>query len=133
MNVENMTKLRDHLVWLRDNDKAYKFAMNRWLGLRDHPAAPACSSIGEFDWWLGGEEVISATECGTVACLAGHTALLFGADPGDYVDEFAREVLGLETWEAATLFYGKWSEHQLDDITLDDAIEHLTSLLEGAA
>lgn len=130
MNVENMTKLRDHLVWLRDNERRDKFCMGAWI---DHPACSGfghgVTSIGELEAEIGGDHVISPFECQTVACLAGHAALLGGARADDDIEEFAALWLGLSTRSGFYLFHGKWIDRRLDDITIDEAIDHLTSML----
>lgn len=132
MNIENMTKLRDHLQWLLENDRDYKFDMGNWL---DHNtktcAAGNVNDLRENLRLEGLPTTISPTECGTTACIAGHAALIGGADKDEFVYTFAAEWLGLDEEDAYELFMGHWSDDELD-ATLPEAIAHLTSLLESA-
>ena len=150
MNVENMTTLRDHLVWLRDNNRAYKFDMAAWLKVHDdyvpenyYPIDTHQASIRGLRNTLadmGHTWGPSATECGTVACLAGHAALLGGAPERQPVLSFAQHWLGLTSDEAFNLFFGRWHPSYPQshgrppkDVTIQDAIDHLTGLLNAEA
>lgn len=57
-------------------------------------------------WWL------PHSECGSVACLAGHAVELAGLPVSTLtekaIDETAEEVLGLTGYEAGRLFWGGW-------------------------
>ena len=144
MNIENMTKLRDHLVWLRDNKKSYKFNMAYWLGLKEVTEDEGNYSWSDFSHGslndlsdtikrLGFSYKPSPYECNTVACLAGHTAMILGAAPGDDVETFAQEALGLESSQAEDLFLGFWSDKPRPVITIGEAITHLSTLIADNA
>lgn len=135
MNIENMTKLRDHLQWLVDNDKTYKFNMSNWLGYRigDNCVEEDISIGGLIEGVKESEGIditVSPYECGTVACLAGHAALIGGAKEGDSVREFAADWLGIDVDDRYSLFMGVWSGKQMNDITIEDAINHLNTLIK---
>lgn len=130
MNRENMTKLRDHLAWLRDNDKADKFNMGVYLSYHNIQATTVASLSKTIHNYTGKMPVISATECGTVACIAGHAALIGGCHENDLVPYFALRWLDLTGDEAADLFFGAWSSSSLHDVTIDDVITELDRLLD---
>jgi len=136
MNRENMTKLRDHLVWLKENGKEQKFGMADYI---HHPGLP----YQVFAWYelrdKLPDETISPYECKAVACLAGFAAMLAGEPPeaqrAQIFEAQAQDWLGLTHNEAQNLFMGYWAgcdanRDDLAKITLEQAIVHLNKVLE---
>lgn len=136
MNIDRITKLRDHLVWLKENDKTYKFDMSYFITHCDHSVSLDQSTLRQTYDAYGINEPISPYQCGTVACLAGHTALLFNDDVsslrGVDVEDNARYTLDLTEDESCYMFFGYWHEtRQLCDITIDETIEYLTRVIDN--
>lgn len=137
INRDNLNKLITHLKRLRDAGKQHKFNMWDYLWHPGIDSGASMDNIGELRASLPDGTVIDAFECGTVACIAGHCALIGGAAETDFVHVFAREWLGLTPGEAHDLFLGHWGRRAtregrcrvgLDEVTLDEAIAHLESL-----
>lgn len=76
--------------------------------------------------------------CGTIACIAGHAYLLATAHnssqamkaDADEIETVAADYLGIDADEAAHLFYDLPLEHELKDVTADQAIDTLKRLSE---
>ena len=134
MNVANAEVLLAHLRGLHATGKEYKFDMSRWLGHITDKDLEAVNKEELVDALKDRHivEPISATDCGTVACIAGHASLIGGASMTDIPWDFAEDWLGLSDEESMYLFWGKWSGKDTNDITLDEAIAHLTSLIVEA-
>ncbi len=128
MNVKNMRKLR---AWLRSRKNPVGFGMGDWFR-------------------HGGKSLVTPTaicravethSCGTVACLAGHAAILAwqsGDMPkkkGVSIKHVAVDWLGLDDNETSDLFYGRWSAlpfaTSIWEITKAQAIAELTRLIEA--
>lgn len=139
VNFELIEKLRDHLVFLRANERSRKFNMSTWLSYlpsdRDLSAVSVSTDrIGQLRYeaklLLGLDDiVVSPVECGTVACLAGHVALLTDVPERVPVDDWAKSQLGLDGAEAHHMFGGSWSENDQYEITIDEAIQYLDLVL----
>lgn len=127
MNVKNMRKLRARL---RSRKNPVGFNMTNWFQHRNRSlVTPAgiCRAAEQH-------------ACGTVACLAGHAALLawqsgdVPKNPDARVYFVARDWLGMEDEEVQDLFYGCWPAVRgvyIGDITEDQAIAELTRLIEA--
>jgi hypothetical protein len=126
-NFEKIAALRDHLVWLRSENLERKFNMEHWL---TYNGQGACT-VRHLKDKCPEDTIVSHRECGTVACLAGHIALMEGVPEHAYVEVFASDILGLNslTREDYFMFQGDWSTKPIDEITLDDAIEYLDKVL----
>ncbi len=126
MNLKNMRKL---LAALRSRKNPVKFDMGNWF---DH------NNERMMDKNII-RQVIEKHPCGTVACLAGHAAILAwkegevdNAGEDNPIFETAQKFLGLTHNQARHLFYGHWSPknlHQLTKIPKTHAIKELTRLI----
>ena len=127
MNLKNMRRLRARL---RSRKNPVGFDMRSWFTHNGrqlvYPAA-ICRAAEEHS-------------CGTVACLAGHAALLAwqsGDVPkkqNDKVVDVATEWLGLDGGEVQQLFHGLWpavDETFMSDITKAQVITELTRLIDA--
>ena len=105
MNIEKLEELRDYL-------DAPKIAFNYkfWAVVK--------SGSSTF-------RVKDLHECGTSACLAGHTILLFDCTSG-VISQEAAGILGLNPVELEFLFY--WNSDTAD---ISDAKERLEWLIQG--
>lgn len=126
-NRTNMMKLLHHLRWLRNTDRANKWDMSRYLGHRNHPTL-GVRTIADLEQFAS----VSATECGTTACFAGHSLLLGGASQYELAPIFAAEWLGIDYRIAKRLFMGNFTPGGLI-ATLDAGIETLERILSGAS
>ncbi len=78
--------------------------------------------------------ILATHPCGTVACLAGHAAIIAWSEDNfeyPYIEPTAQEWLELSDDEAEKLFYRSWarpSEEGMKGITKQEAIEHLYTL-----
>lgn len=130
MNIENLRKLRTRL---RSRKNPVGFDMAQWFdhnGIKKESLAVILQIVDEH-------------ACGTVACLAGHAAIL-AAQKGatrpldcshGEIFHTAAEFLGLTELEADNLFYARWSPHyvgELSKVPKSSAIEELTRLIERA-
>ena len=138
INQENLAKIIIHLEWLRDNGCSYKFKMSHFLSYyRDSVKIAEANTIEDLEAQLYRMKApISATECGTVGCIAGHIALIGDCPKRHNVEEFAADWLGLSKAEADSIFYADWAgiyddgvERELGDVTIDETIEYLKSLV----
>lgn len=139
INQQNLSVIIDHLVKLKLNKKDHKFNMSQWLS---HPAITCVThvtTISDLRFWVEDRKVvISATECGTIACLAGHILLINctleneneGHDVRD-VQEFAANWLNLDNEQSSFLFLGGWTETPLSKISLSQTINYLKRLQTG--
>ena len=128
INVKNMRRLRTRL---RSRKNPVAFDMRSWFRHKNRnlisPAA-ICRAAEEHP-------------CGTVACLAGHAALLAwqsGDVPkkrGAKLVDVAAEWLGLNSSEASDLFFGHWNNRRrkcvLSDFTKAQATTELTRLIDA--
>ncbi len=132
MNIENMRKLRTRM---RSRKNPVKFNMNNWF---EHNQNNRSVSPEEFI------ETVENHACGTVACLAGHAAILAIEEGGleaierssDWIYQTARVYLELGSMEADDLFYGRWWKgygvRLLRHIPKSLAVKELTRLIEKA-
>lgn len=99
MNIDNINKLINHLKKIGPQN----FDMGDWL--RGYPNKKKASEVMIDMESKGG--------CGTVACIAGHAAILCAAE-SDYddnleeyelIEDIARDWLDLDWEDANTLFY----------------------------
>lgn len=115
MNVENIQKLINHL----QKTKEENFDMKFWL--MRYPYQRSAKNILEQMETTGG--------CGTVACLAGHAALIRAAEEGEslrdqHISSFAADWLDLDDHQTGSLFLsGFWANK-------DQAIQTLFRLME---
>lgn len=128
MNLKNMRRLRAHLR-SRKNPVGFNMAKFFWHNGHDlvTPAA-VCRAVEKHS-------------CGTVACISGHAAIL-AWQSGDMpksrksIPEVAAKWLGLDEWEANSLFYGHWPGRPrgllMSEITKSQAITELTRLIDAA-
>lgn len=131
VNYELIERLHDHLVWLRDNNKAYKFDMASWISHKDleNVMAHTLDELRCYFFDKGMDATISATECGTVACLAGHVALLTGIDEHEDISRHAQQQLGLNDSQGSYMFGGQWSSDGLH-AGIDSAISYLSRVVK---
>lgn len=128
MNIENVTKLRDHLIRLRDGKVkgAPQWNMGMWFagtkaGNGWHASGMANAAEFNENHW-----------CGTAACMAGHAQFLLAKTGKDYemrADAFAQQALGLGRLQSEEWFMGHWTRKCIDEITIDDAIDFLAKKL----
>ncbi len=133
MNVENMKRLVEHL---ESPDNPIRFRMNSYFSHN------GCAVKGKVEIL----DVVEEHACGTVACLGGHAAYLAWKEGDkDYVRDIkskdfvsddlidvyytARRWLGLTGAQAYSMFLGRWSHKELHQITMEDAIDHLKSMI----
>jgi hypothetical protein len=148
MNLENTAKLLAHLKRMKELDKTHPFSLSNWY------AGPNDEEFFELTQEVAAQRLAMmegrATnpednfKCDTVACIAGHAALIEASEGGTlYTDGTelsygAQEWLGLDDAQRQALFtpsFFKRTENFLrnDDaayaqVTIDDAIyavEHL--------
>ena len=120
MNIKNFRRLRSALL---DEENPVNFTMATWFEHNDDE--------------LDGNDAFEAAQahsCGTVACLAGHAALIaWQSDDieldNQKIEEVAREWLGLTHPEATLLFMGSWANRALHLISKEEAIEYLTRII----
>ena len=125
MNVENMKKL---ITRLEEDDPKVGFNMSNWFNHNGQEI------LGIRDAYY----VAETHACGTVACIAGHAALLATEEDtrfmvsNEHVEKVARDWLELEEEEAFHLFQGHgWIKTcVLEDVTKTKAIDHLKELVE---
>ncbi|APH74151.1 hypothetical protein [Aquibium oceanicum] len=117
MNQTNLRRLINHLRSIKPS----QFAMGEWVVNKDRTRAP----------------VLERATCGTAGCVAGHVVVGFRDElpaSGD-IQTAAAEWLGINEDDAYDLFYGHWPNRQsgqfLDDLTVEQAIEHLESLVDA--
>jgi hypothetical protein len=138
-NFENIAKLRDHLVTLRDIDRSDKFNMSSWVernGYRSNIIADLRRILAIEGLPTNDDTLISPYTCKTVACLAGHTCMIFEAPEKRSIPTEAQKILGLRLAEAHYMFYGCWANQDGDplinaqQITIDEAILYLNKVLD---
>ena len=110
MNITNMKKL---VARLESEDQKVGFDMDTWF-----------RHTSDFDTEFGGtnyvqgEDIVPLVEecsCGTVACLAGHSAIIaweegyYEPDESNNVYNVAYNWLELNPKERGRLFHGRWS------------------------
>ncbi len=128
MNIKNLKRLR---TWLRSRKNPVAFNMAQWF---KHDL----TSLSYRDSIL---DVVKTHPCRTVACLAGHAAILEWEDPkspisgGMEISNTAAESLGLTRGQADHLFLGRWSSKTrvyggLTNISKAETIRELTRLIE---
>lgn len=130
-NFNKITELRDHLVWLKENNKAYKFNMTDYLQHKD--------AVENYKHYAGTVrnlkahariDKVSPYECGTAACLAGHVALLHNVGEDEIISDFAQDILNLNSEERYHMFMGGWIDGDMTRTTIDEAIEYLNKVLD---
>jgi hypothetical protein len=87
----------------------------------------------DFFQHSGRTRVPGMNRCGTAACIGGWAtwfAVGERATNRDDCFEVARAWLGLEEYEFDRLAYGHWSSKDLEQITLADAIEYLSFIVD---
>lgn len=132
MNVENVTKLRDHLVNLKEMTNSKLFKMEEYI----------CSANDDSKLGPITPKHLKEHKCKTAACLAGWSFYLYRnselslddvmSTSNTYIISMATFWLELEADEAIKWFHGKWSRKDLPNITIDDAIKFLNRQLEKA-
>ena len=76
-------------------------------------------------------------DCGTCGCIMGFTFALFDPTYNDrevIIDKaisHAADILDLSFYNAKHLFMGWWSDNNLSEITQDEVVSHLDTLLES--
>ncbi len=130
MNIKNLEKLVERL---EDENNPVRFYMGDWFTHQGKDVVHISDIM----------EIIDYHSCGTAACLAGHAAILAAEDEDtvisceNYLDtsleEIAKSWLDLDSEEAPNLFMGRWSPHDLSDITKPEAIKQLRHLIKKAS
>ena len=130
MNIENMKALITHLEW---EENPVGFDMGEWFSHRGRV------TVGEDI-----RNIVKFHSCGTVACIAGHAAILSGLPLKDVSFwKLAEKWLGLTGDESRILFFGKWKEDPnwddpdydpdsdffLSEITKEEAIAELQGMV----
>ncbi len=131
MNLKNMKKLR---AALRSRKNLVKFDMASWFAHNDVVKTTRGDVLS----------IVKEHPCGTVACLAGHAAILAWQEgdlsvpeywEGNPIFQAARKFLGLTGSQADHLFYGYWSPIRerkgISKIPKTHAIKELTRLIEA--
>jgi hypothetical protein len=117
-NIVNVMRLRDHLIWIgkKESKPEVGFNMGYYYTNRAFPRPDGSNHY-----------------CDTVACLAGHAALLCqnGSRGKSDLSEVARKWLGLTEYETSYLFSGSFSLKNLEDITLQDTIAELDFMIQN--
>jgi len=119
MNIKNARRLRERLI---DSDNPVGFDMGDWFSHNDEPL--------NFEPCV--MDAVTNHACGTVACIAGHAAILSWQDKKsvkDNVRDTAASFLGLDRLSAQRLFLGMWSRKNMVDITIEEAITQLDRLI----
>jgi len=120
-NLINVMRLRDHLVWLGKKESKPKVGFNMMyyhIKINRKDAAGICDE--------------SHHSCNTVACLAGHAAILSNKFcQNNNISSIAKRWLGLKEEEAMYLFSGSFTRKYIQDITLDDAITELNFMIQN--
>lgn len=117
MNRKRLTILRDHLTSLPDE----RVDMSNYFRRPDAKI--------EFDHIDVAADIVRH-DCGTAACIAGWTCVIWpGASPDDYVDDFAERQLGLTNEQAYQLFFPRGYEWA--GYTRSDAIAAIQSMLDN--
>lgn len=144
-NVKRVQKLLHHLKTIQDDE----FDMGAWICFSSEKRHEQITHIyWDMNYLREGESnlehklrSIANTDCGTVACIAGYTAILFIEEARKYarnstitIEQFATAVLGLQASVADALFYGqgylKYPCPKYHEITREDAIMVLEHLLK---
>lgn len=128
MNKDNIKKLIKALkegIYL--GDSPVYFLMSRWLCVGQNLEE---DFGGDVESW-GDDGVFAASNCDTVACIAGHAYIVSGIrtldnDVQDAVQDVAQDWLGLTDNQADRLFL----PNRRDLRTREDAIKVLERLLE---
>lgn len=127
MNLKNMRRLRAHL---RSRKNPVGFNMANWFQHNSRDLVTPTVIC----------RAVETHPCGTVACLAGHAALLAwqsGDIPLEHrarIRVVAAEWLGLKYDESHDLFAGNWGEQYrglLKNLTKAQAITALTRLIDA--
>lgn len=109
MNKERLAKVADIIEENPEN-----FDMKWWIAFYHEPSEYSDVPVWDADSTVKAVQT-HGTECGTTMCIAGWACHLWGADSEEpYVDDAAREILGLSESEARELFDGmQGNEHAL--------------------
>ena len=135
MNLTNATTLLNHLKWLQTH-RPDKFDMDLWIGWNKNTFDSETGVIEDLNEWLKENKItepVSPTECNTVACLAGHAALLAPSTPDTKdtpIYNIAVNWLELDHNTAKELFYAESPLWKGRDSTLENAIEVLQELIQ---
>ncbi len=128
MNVENMKRL---IKRLEDPNILVKFDMGAFFLHNEDAVWDESEALMNQ-----AKEVLDVVEnhpCGTVACIAGHAAILAWLEDDRYhnydIKYTAEYWLGLTSSEASKLFYAHWNGGLLQSTTKQQAIDHLKSLI----
>lgn len=128
MNIENINKLIHHLKSLKNEEN---FSMNQWLRFGwfgdsevDWDDEPASRLV---------EQMHEKGDCGTVACIAGHAAILKAAEEGDTSGKYdiysardqAENWLGLTEQQADVLFEPRSIAEFMIEFSREEAIQAL--------
>jgi hypothetical protein len=138
MNIENVTKVRDHIKAL----DATRFAMENYFGIRTSPKvrSPA-SQLNLGDLANNTNASIIEGSCNTCACIAGHTLVVLEPNARTPRDETgitarAAKLLGLSKTKAGRLFIPDFCDNWfientvMENVTRKQAVRVLNHLIE---
>ena len=137
MNIQNFKKLRDYFATVKPEN----VSMTDWYAdaIPDEEGytsnyVEACAIPDDTDF--------TGADCGTTACLAGHCQYKFaeGSDRSWFADDFARDWLGLTSYDAQKLFcsamlYGVEPnidndfDPRLDEVTHEMVLDKLDEII----
>lgn len=129
MNKENMRRAID---LLKDPNNPVGFNMSDYFHIADMSSRRS-PYYRRLKHSLVKALIDNGNACRTTACVAGHIMLAFGLED-DGVDpyEMARRFLDLTKSEADSLFLGNFSMKMMNDITIEEAIEEMETMLADA-
>jgi hypothetical protein len=152
MNLNNINKLIDHLKRMEQVGHTAPFDLSNWLvypaagysssRMRDYapPAETAAKLLAQMEGRASPEENF---KCDTVACIAGHAALVAsaeGVEQSGHIEATAREWLDISEEASHALFTPKFTSRNTEDredyegrstysdVTIADAIYALVHL-----
>lgn len=125
MNRERLLQLADHIESLEHLDTS---RVHYWPVRREE--VPPEALLFNMEKWL------LYTDCGTIACIAGHTVLLFGPEELAYnpvIELRAAELLDIRAQTAYYLFRGKWTSTPMSEITPAQVAAQLRKMVAGTS
>ena len=139
MNRERITKIRDQLIAIQQQETDGRFNMGDWIEYDGDFFDPIYEITNDARKIINNK----GARCDTTACIAGWACLMWpdeiGYEDGTTVREAAMKILDISDREAEHMFYGDWlivdSGHDhyqkpVEEITLDETIEYLDVVLE---
>lgn len=115
MNFERLEQLYSHVAGLPDR----RFTMKCYFSQRSQPTLMA---------------PVKNNECGTAACFAGWTVILFGEVSEDEScwggPEYAAQLLEITPVQRDWLFFGQWTRDELSRVPRKPALAALRAFID---